>query len=170
MAKRRGRARSAVLNRNRARVAGTGGLLDGGPVSAVPRVLVQTVNGVEIVAASVLQLARDVLLSTVSGAASIGAEALAATTAGARGVVSATSRMVGDIAGTAQRSFQDTLYNARHARAGYPGRSLRRPPARVGDSVGEAAEGPVESTKGPSRRRLGRQRPAARTASPRAAA
>jgi hypothetical protein len=49
-------------------------------------VLVGAVDGVEIVAVGALQLAREVLLRTVSGAANIGAEALAATTAGARGV------------------------------------------------------------------------------------
>jgi hypothetical protein len=49
-------------------------------VSVVPRALLGAVNGVEIVAVGALQFARDVLLSAVSGAANIGAEALAATT------------------------------------------------------------------------------------------
>jgi len=42
-------------------------------------VLVVAVNGVEVVAVGALRFARDVLVSTVSGAASVGAEALTAT-------------------------------------------------------------------------------------------
>ena len=69
----------------------------------VPQVLLGAVNGIETVAMGALQLARNVLVSAVSGAADIGAEAVTATFAGTRGVVAAAPRMVGDIATTAQR-------------------------------------------------------------------
>jgi hypothetical protein len=86
--------------------------------SAIPRVLVGAVSGVEIVAVGALQLARDVLLSAVSGAANVGAEAVTGTSAAARGIVSAASGMVGDIVGTAQRAVRETVHNARLTRPG----------------------------------------------------
>jgi hypothetical protein len=134
----------------------------------VPRVLLGAVNGVEIVAVGALQFTRDVLLNAVSGAANIGAEALTATVSGARGVVSATSRMVGDMAVTAQGTFQEALYNARHSRPGATrAAALRRPAApRAADGAGETTA-PVTA---PARGRARRQRAAARTARARAAA
>jgi hypothetical protein len=132
----------------------------------VPRVLLGAVNGVEIVAVGALQFTRDVLLSAVSGAANIGAEALNATVSGARGVVSATSQMVGDIAGTAQGTFQETLYNARHSRPGGARATLRRRAAPRADDSGETTA-PVAA---PAPRRARRQRAATRNARVRAAA
>ena len=130
-----------------------------GVVSAIPRVLVGAVDGVEVVAVGALQLARDVLLSTVSGAANIGAEALSATTAAARGVVSATSSMVGDIASTAQGTFRDTLYNATHARPGARRIALGASPARHRAEPQEAATvAPVAEAR--PRKRTRRARPA----------
>lgn len=135
--------------------------------SVVPRVLLGAVNGVEIVAVGALQLTRDVLLSAVSGAANIGAEALTATVAGARGVVSAASRMVGDIAGTAQGTFQEALANARHSRAGRG--ALRRPAARMAGRSRETTPA-VPSTEGPRSRPRARRGPAGRPARARLAA
>src|SRR5215510_13110568 len=98
MARRRARARAAKQRTSGLATTGRNGPIGAGlDASVVPRVLVGAVNGVEIVAVGALQLARDVLLSAVSGAADVGAEALSATTAGARGMVSATSRMIGEI-------------------------------------------------------------------------
>jgi hypothetical protein len=133
--------------RTRARLGGPGdrgirttsqeGTVDGtAEASVVPRVLLGAVNGVEIVAVGALQLTRDVLLSAVSGAASIGSEALTATVAGARGVVSAASRMVGDIAGTAQGTFQEAIGNARRSRLGAARGAFRRPAARMAGRTG----------------------------------
>jgi hypothetical protein len=126
-------------------------------VSVVPRVLLGAVNGVEIVAVGALQFTRDVLLSAVSGVANIGAEALNATVAGARGVVSATSRMVADIAGTAQGTLQEAVYNARHTRPGAARVALKRPATPLAQSADDTSR-PVA---GPSRARARRQRPAA---------
>jgi hypothetical protein len=131
----------------------------------VPRVLLGAVDGVEIVAVGALQLTRDVLLSAVSGAASIGAEALGATVNGARGVVSAASRMVGDIAGTAQGTFQEALYNARHSRPG----GARIAPRPAAPRAGEPEETTGQVTA-PARGRARRQRAATRNARARAAA
>jgi hypothetical protein len=122
----------------------------------VPRVMLGAVNGVEVVAVGALQLTRDILLSTVSGAANIGAEALAATVSGIRGVVSATSHMVGDIAGTAQATFQGALSSARQSRRTAASTALRRPalrpvPARGGDTAAAASTGRARA------RRRGRQ-------------
>src|SRR5215470_10443850 len=91
----------------------------------VPGVLLGAVDGVGVVAGGVLQLTRNVLMSAVSGAADIGAEAVNATVSGAHGVVSAASRMVGDVAGAAQASVAETISVARQA-----GRrtASRRPP------------------------------------------
>jgi hypothetical protein len=113
-------------------------------------------HGVEVVAVGALQLTRDILLSTVSGAANIGAEALTATVSGIRGVVSATSHMVGDIAGTAQATFQEALSGARQTRRTAAATGLRRPtlrpvPARGGDSTVPAPTGAARA------RRRGRQ-------------
>jgi hypothetical protein len=79
----------------------------------VPGVLLGAVDGVGVVAGGALNLARNVLVSAVSGAADIGAEALTATVSGARGVVSAASRMVGDVAGAARASLEDSVSTAR---------------------------------------------------------
>jgi hypothetical protein len=161
MARRRARTRSSRYNGGRMTSR------DGSPeVSMVPRVLLGAVNGVEIVAVGALQFTRDVLLSAVSGAANIGAEALNATLSGARGVVSATSQMVGDIAGTAQGTFQETLYNARHSRPGGARTTLRRPAAPRADDSGETTA-PLAA---PTPRRARRQRAATRNARVRAAA
>src|SRR5215831_25181 len=107
------------MNTNRQAVSG------GLNASAVPRVLMGAVDGVEVVAIGALQFARDVLVSAVSGAADISAEALTATVAGTRGVVSAASQMVGDIAGTAQDTLMATIDNARRTRRG-PARMVSR--------------------------------------------
>src|SRR5262249_57254234 len=97
MASNRNRAR-ARSNRLGGRRPGRGGISGRGlDTNLIPRVVVGAVNGVEVVAVGTLRIARDVLLRTVTGAADIGAEALTATTAGVRGVVSAASRMVGEI-------------------------------------------------------------------------
>jgi len=106
--------------------------------SVVPRVIVGAVNGLEIVTVGALRIARDVLVRTISGAADIGAEALAAATAGVRGVVSAASRTIGDIAGATRGNVRKTLSNVTHARAatrptlGEPSmESTRRPRGRA---------------------------------------
>jgi len=130
--------------------------------SVVPRLLVGAVNGVEIVAVGTLQLARDVLLSAVSGAADVGAEALSATTAGARGVVSATSRMIGEIAGTAESTFRDAVTNARHSRLGAAHATLRRPAVRMASEEQPAVSSTAATTR--SRRRSKRPPKVARPA------
>ena len=143
MARRRARAQSSRHSRNDVSALRREAVNESGDASVLPRVLVGAVNGVEIVAVGALQLARDVVLSTVSGAASIGAEALIATTAGARGVVSAASRMVGDIAETAGGSVRETFNNARHARLGAARVAFRRP---VSPSPGGQRDTPVASS------------------------
>jgi hypothetical protein len=129
-------------------------------VSFVPRALVGAVNGVEIVAVTTLQLARDVLLTAVSGAANIGAEALTATTAGARGVVSATSEMIGDIAGTAGNAFREAL-NARYSRPGGARVALRRPAVTTKEDQEETTAPTSPPAAAGSRRGSRRQRSAA---------
>jgi hypothetical protein len=99
---------------------------------AVPRVLLGAVNGIETVAVGALQLARNVLVSAVSGAADVGAEALTATMAGTRGVVVAASRMVGDIALTTQSTLQETVRSASQTRLPTSEQiAPRRPLARI---------------------------------------
>ena len=117
--------------------------LDGAAESSmVPRVLLGAVNGIETVAVGALQLARNVLVSAVSGAADIGAEAVTATVAGTRGVVAAASRMVGDIATTAQSTVQETVSSAKQSRGGVLGRvAARRPLARMASGAGEPSAG-----------------------------
>jgi hypothetical protein len=172
MARRRARtrARSGGPGVSAIRTASKGGRAgERTEASMVPRVLLGAVSGVELVAGSALQLTRDVLVSAVSGAASIGAEALTATVGGARGVVSAASRMVGDIAGTAQGTLQEALASARGSRLGAARRGLRRPPARMAGRSGEAMTG-VPSAGEPRSRARARRRPAARHARSRTAA
>src|SRR5262245_11580456 len=110
--------------------------------SIVPQLLIGAVNGVETVAEGLLQLTRNVLVSAVSGAADIGAEALGATVSGARGVVSAASRTVGNIAGVAQTSVMEAIDNARHLGSRASLRTARRPLA----SVTAPITGPSEAT------------------------
>jgi len=76
--------------------------------SVVPRVVAGALNGVELVVVGALRITRDVLVRAISGATVIGAEAVTATAAGVRGVVSAASRMIGNMAGAAQGSAAAT--------------------------------------------------------------
>src|SRR5262252_7692739 len=108
--------------------------------SIVPQLLIGAVNGVETVAEGLIQLTRNVLVSAVSGAADIGAEALGATVSGARGVVAAASRMVGNIAGVAQTSVQDTINHARHFGDRASLRAARRPLAPMAALTTGASE------------------------------
>ena len=161
MARRRARARVGGRRAGGRATTSSDGLIGAGvDPGVVPRMLVGAVNGIEIVAVGALQLARDVLMSAVSGAADVGAEALAATTTGARGVVSATSRMIGEIAGTAESTLRDAVNNAKHARRGAAPATLRRPPARMTSREDEPR---AASATAAARRRSTR---AARTARP----
>ena len=169
MARRRARARAGRQRTSGLATPSRNGLIGAGlDASAVPRMLVGAVNGIEIVAVGALQLARDVLLSAVSGAADVGAEALSATTAGARGVVSATSRMIGEIAGTAESTFRDAVNNARHSRLGAARVTLRRSPGRMPGRE----EQPASAAAAGMRARRGSKRPprVARPARPAVAA
>jgi hypothetical protein len=154
MARRKGRIRAhlgrrgakGVRTTNRARMSD--GRVD---ASVIPRVLIGAVEGIEIVAVGSLQLARDVVLSAVSGAANIGAEALTATTAGVRGVVLAAAQMVGDVAATAQSTVLATIDNARHTRRA----SARLGTMRLAASTEQTGE---EVRSAPSRSRRARLR------------
>ena len=140
--KARGRPRAARTAANKSRKTLN--------VTAVPRALVGAVDGVGMVAVGALQLARDVLLSGVSGVANIGAEALTATVAGTRSVVSAASQTVADVAVAARNGLLMTIDNARQ-----PRRMAARPtPSRRGNSTSDAN---AESTAGARPRRRGRR-------------
>ena len=142
-------ARSSRLGRGRRRGRRTAMSVGRLNTSVVPRVIVGAVNGLEIVAVGALRIARDVLVRTISGVADIGAEALTAATAGVRGVVSAASRTIGDIAGTTQGNVRNTLSNVTHARA------ARR---TLGEPSTESAEASAASSADATRRPRGRAR------------
>lgn len=152
MARRTGRVRTRSRRARRDEGTNRLGSVAGLDFGVVPRLVLGAVDGVEVVAVGTLQLARDVLLSMVSGVANVGAEAVTATVAGTRGVVSATSRMVGDIAVTAQDAFLETVGNATRSRRGPV-----RLPAR--HAVASADDGPVTAMRAAPRPR----RRAART-------
>jgi|SRR5262245_39345354 len=135
--------------------------------SVVPRAFVGAVDGIGIVAVGALQLARDVVVSAVSGAANIGAEALMATVAGARGVVSATSQTVADITGTAQGALLATMHNVRYSQRGAARLSPRRVAASMSDEPVTSATSPGQP---PARRRTRGPRLVARPARPSVAA
>jgi len=136
----------------------------------MPRILLGAVNGVEIAAAGALQLTRDLLVTTVSGIADIGAEALNATAGGVRGIVSAASRMVGDIAGTAQGTFWAAFDNARHARLRAAHMALRRPPSPAIIGFAQVPAPERRAAVSHSRRGVKRPRAAARPSRATAAA
>src|SRR5215470_5270186 len=148
---RRSRSRLNTTNRETInRQARTMGL-DG---SVVPRVLLGAVDGVGIVAIGALQLARDVLVSAVSGAANIGTEALMATVVGTRGAVSAASQTVADISGAAQSTLLATIDNVRHSRRGTARLSPRRATASTNDGGDSSVTSPGQRpasrrTRGP---------------------
>src|SRR5215471_13898399 len=100
---------------------------DAAQSAMVPGILLGAVNGAEIVAANLLRFSLNVLVSTVAGAADVGAAAISATAAGVRGMVSAASRMVGDIATTAQTSFQEAAATARQSSVRAARSGSRRP-------------------------------------------
>jgi hypothetical protein len=159
MARRRTRARARP---DRSRATGSGGGTrrrgaDGIEGNVVPRVLMGAVDGVEVIGIGALQFARDVMQSAVSGAANIGAEALSAAMAGTRGVVSAASRMVGDIAGTAQGTLMATIDNARRPGAG-AARMLSRRAGPLSQEADGRATSTASSVPASSRRRTRRLR------------
>jgi hypothetical protein len=137
-------------------------MLDGAAESSmVPQVLLRAVNGFETVAVGALQLARNVLVSAVSGAADIGAEAVTATFAGTRGVVAAASRMVGDIATTAQSTLQETVSSAKQSRGSVLGRvAARRPLAKMAAGPEPSAGGDSLLERTATRRKAARPRAA----------
>ena len=148
--KNRPRARTRRRGERRTRrVSTNGGNLD---TSLVPRVVVGAFNGVEVAAVGALRITRDVLVRTVVGVADIGAEALTATTAGVRGVLSAATRMIGDIAGTAREDLRETLSHATHVRRG-TAVTLGEPPMASADSGGTSSDAAV--TPRPRRRARG---------------
>lgn len=164
-------ARRTVRGRARLGGPGDGETKVSGPADAtvVPHVLLGVVNGVEIVAVGALQLTRGLLLSAVSGAASIGSEALTAGVAGARGVVSAASRMVGEIAGAARGTFPEAIGGAKRSRARATRGAVRRPAARMAGRRGATA--PAAPSRQESRARgRARRRAAGRPARSRSAA
>ena len=133
---------------------------EAGGSGMVPQVLLGAVDGVELVAGGLLRLARSVLVTAVSGAADVGAEALDATASGARRVVSATSRMVGDVAGTARSSVTETVALARHSgRFGFAVGQPRRPPVVM---QSRTAEPPATAASRPDLPSTSKARPGSR--------
>jgi hypothetical protein len=152
MAKRRTRRSSRRQNATNVRTDGggiTGALAAAIASSKVPQLLDGAVTGLESVAVGTLQLARNVLVTAVSGAAEIGTEAVTATVSGARGVVGAASRMVGDIAATAQTTLQEA-WNPR-----WSGNVARHPLAGSMESGAGAvpATSPAVEEAGPRQRK-----------------
>jgi hypothetical protein len=167
MAKRRARGSARSVRRN-VNGANRRDILAGMDASVIPRVLLGAVDGVGIVAVGALQFARDVLLTAVSGAANIGAEAVTATVTGTRGVVAATAQLVGDIAGTAQGSFLATINNARRPRRA--SLELGRPPGAVNEETAEKGTSSRASRASRARRRARTSRPVPRLSRPSVAA
>src|SRR5262245_32556294 len=163
-ARRRARSRATTANKSTNDLRTTGVGLD---ANVVPRVLLGAVDGVGIVAVGALELARDVLMSAVSGAANVGAEALMAAVAGTRGVVSATSRTVADIAGAAQGTLLATIDDVRYPRRGSARRSTRRAAAATSD---EPATSTSSDARSPARTRTRGPRLVTRPARPNVAA
>src|SRR5262249_12619500 len=158
MARPRARARAHSRRRmaNRSTMTNRQAVSGGLNANVVPHVLLGAVDGVGAVAVGALQLARDVLLSAVSGAANIGAEAVTATVAGTRGVVSATSQTVADIAGMAQSTFLATIDNVRHSRRGPARLASRRLALPIAGAPDEKVTS-VPSTAGSRGRRRGKR-------------
>lgn len=153
-ARTRGRTRRSTLARGRSRrTAMNRGGLD---TSVVPRVVVGVVNGLEIVVVGAVRITRDVLVRTISGVADISAVAATAAAGGVRGVVSATSRMVGDVAGTARGDLTDTVSSVVRRRGGARatlGESSTET-ATTAASASEATRRPRGRARGPRKRNL----------------
>lgn len=169
MAKRRTRRASREPNRSNVRT-GAGGITGalGAAIesSRVPQVLAGAVNGLEALAVGALQLARNVLVSAASGAAEVGTEAIGATMSGARGIVAATSRMVADIATTAQTTLQDAMSNGRWSRNGGARTLASRRSSTPASNAAEAVTATSPSTEAAGSRRRGAR--ARKTRQPRA--
>jgi len=154
MARGKGRRTRSRLNTRNGRTINRQASSVGLDAGVVPRVLLGAVDGVGIVAVGALQMARDVLMSAVSGAANIGGEALIATVAGTRGVVSATSQAVADIAGAAQGTLGATIDNVRYFRRGAARLSSRHATASTNDEAVSSVTSPGQPrtrqrTRGP---------------------
>src|SRR5262249_2235155 len=119
--------------------------------TAVPRVLLGTVDGVEAVTVGALHIACDVLVTTVSGVANIGATAVTATAEGTREIVSAASQAVANIVETAQGTVLATVDNVWNSRHGTARSAPRRGGAFMAGGPGEKA--PALRSPGASRGR-----------------
>src|SRR5262245_48530271 len=128
MARRRVRGRAGV-SRQDALVSRTAGRRKATPGSSngsmIPGAVWDVVKTVETGAAGAVRIGQDVLGGTVSRARTLGSDALSVIGAGARGVVSLSSRMVESVVGTAQGLYQDALASAKQA----PARTRRPRPA-----------------------------------------
>ena len=146
------RARSRRNVKTGGRVSNQVGRIGALNGEVVPRVLVGAVDAVELIAVGALQLTRDVTMTAVSGVASIGAEALTATMSGARGIVSATSRLVGDVASAAQTTVRMTIDNARRSGRAAARSASRRPGLAAIPATESAAAGSAPRAKRRTRR------------------
>jgi hypothetical protein len=129
MAKRTARGRPAPRGDQRIRgvtTAQAAQLLD---ASMIPRVLVSTVDGAEALAVGVLQLARSVLVTVLSGTVDVSTQAVSASAGVARGTVGAASRLLGELGGVAQRTVEATVAGAQSLGAEL-GKALRAPRPR----------------------------------------
>jgi len=153
----RGRRRGRK-NRSERRT-GTSGWLpgDGLDVSVVPRVLVEAVNGAEVLAIGVLQLTRNVLTSVVSGTADLGTVVISRAAGAARGVVGATSQIVGDAAGVATNTVRTTMSTAKDVGA-QMGQAIKRAPGKTTSSRPSEVETPAAARGSKGRPRRKRER------------
>ena len=109
------------------RTTGRGKVVRGSAeASPSPGILLGAVKGIEPMAMGAFQFGRDVLVSAVSQAVSIGTGALTVAATGARGLASAASRVAGGFVGSAQDIYQETLAGAKPS----PARARRPRSAR----------------------------------------
>ena len=115
--------REARTSRTTGRRKVARGSADGSPS---PGILRGAVKGIEPVAVGAFQFGRDVLVSAMSQAVTLGTGALTVAATGARGLASAASRVAGGFVVSAQDIYQEALASARPS----PARARRQRRAR----------------------------------------
>src|SRR5262245_55849784 len=132
MAKRRTGGRRVLQKGQRADTQGRPGGAGIG-ASVVPELLVGAVNGVEVLANGVLTLARNALLTVVSGAAELGTLVVSGSAGAARGIVRTTSELVGEAVGVATNTVRTTVTTAKNV-GGEIGPAIRQGSRKITSS------------------------------------
>src|SRR5262245_29787235 len=117
-------------------------------VNVIPGVVVGAVNGAEVLAIGVIQLARNTLTAIVGGTAELGTRVVRGTAVAARGLVGTTFEVAGEAAGVATNTVRTAVTTAKDVGAEIE-QVIRRGARRTTSSQIHAASPATQPAVGP---------------------